>query len=546
MKSELLLATALGSILLAAESKAQAPQGFYNGGVNTCSLSGPAASPYISTCYGYLNGVPTFFAWQPPGSNKTLNFANGVGSGNNGNLYTGMSIDILGNVYVPTPSGTLYMQGAVSAGGTTGTAGQVLQSTGAGVQWGAGGSGGATALTGAVVGTGTGTIATTFGTFSAGGVLFGNAAVGAAVPGFIAVGTGLSLSTSGTLTAPGGVGTVLDVVCGIGLAGGTITVSGTCSIAAQGADTLFGNPTGGSAVPEAVTLGTFLSFTGTTLNVSGVGTVTSITCNNGLTGGLITTTGVCSLAPINAHSLFGNPSSSSAIGTSVAVGTGLSLSAGGTLNSTGTGTVASVTFNCGLTASTNPIIATGTAFLASIANGDVMANISGSSACAGAVTGSNFLDAAFGSTQGDILYRGASGWAVLAPSATAGLPLAGNGTGANPSYQMIGRHPAYVADSNFTAATATIVVNPHWSWSGTGTITDVYAIVATGTMVIALEDAGTTLTGCGAITVTSSGTDVICTGGNVPTLHDAIQLVIVSATSVTEGYSVQWNEVTPL
>ncbi len=43
------------------------------------------------------------------------------------------------------------------------------------------------------------------------------------------------------------------------------------------------------------------------------------------------------------------------------------------------------------------------------------------------------IDAAFGSAQGDILYRGASGWAALPPG-TSGQVLQSGGSGANPSW----------------------------------------------------------------------------------------------------------------
>lgn len=51
---------------------------------------------------------------------------------------------------------------------------------------------------------------------------------------------------------------------------------------------------------------------------------------------------------------------------------------------------------------------------------------------------SAMLDRAFGSTRGSILERGASGWTIAAPSATAGLPWASGGTGADPSYGVLG------------------------------------------------------------------------------------------------------------
>lgn len=43
------------------------------------------------------------------------------------------------------------------------------------------------------------------------------------------------------------------------------------------------------------------------------------------------------------------------------------------------------------------------------------------------------LDAAAGSTRGAVLYRGASGWAILAPG-TAGTVLTSGGAGADPSW----------------------------------------------------------------------------------------------------------------
>lgn len=51
---------------------------------------------------------------------------------------------------------------------------------------------------------------------------------------------------------------------------------------------------------------------------------------------------------------------------------------------------------------------------------------------------SAILDQALGSTRGAILERGLSGWGIVAPSATAGLPWISNGTGADPAYQLLG------------------------------------------------------------------------------------------------------------
>lgn len=65
--------------------------------------------------------------------------------------------------------------------------------------------------------------------------------------------------------------------------------------------------------------------------------------------------------------------------------------------------------------------------------GTLKANTGASSAAPSDVAPSAFLDAAFGATQGNVLYRGASAWASLGPG-TAGQVLTTGGSGANPSW----------------------------------------------------------------------------------------------------------------
>ena len=69
----------------------------------------------------------------------------------------------------------------------------------------------------------------------------------------------------------------------------------------------------------------------------------------------------------------------------------------------------------------------------SISNNQVMANISGSSTSAYGVGVSALLDSVFGTTQGDILYRGSSLWSALAPG-TSGYVLTTQGASANPQW----------------------------------------------------------------------------------------------------------------
>ena len=76
---------------------------------------------------------------------------------------------------------------------------------------------------------------------------------------------------------------------------------------------------------------------------------------------------------------------------------------------------------------------TGALTLSTIASGDVLANTSGSTGAPVATTASALLDNAAGSTQGDVLYRGASGWAALAPGSS-GQVLSSGGASANPSW----------------------------------------------------------------------------------------------------------------
>jgi hypothetical protein len=98
----------------------------------------------------------------------------------------------------------------------------------------------------------------------------------------------------------------------------------------------------------------------------------------------------------------------------------------------GAGTVLSVGSGTGLTG--GPITATGTLSLAPIASGNVLANTSGSSAAPIPTAVSLLLDTVFGSARGDVLYRGASGWAALVPGTTGQIFTTG-GSAADPSWQ---------------------------------------------------------------------------------------------------------------
>lgn len=95
-----------------------------------------------------------------------------------------------------------------------------------------------------------------------------------------------------------------------------------------------------------------------------------------------------------------------------------------------TGTVTSVATGTGLTGGT--ITTTGTVSFAAIASHRLLANTTAGSAAPSASTISDVLDF-IGATRGQILYRGAASWSVLAPG-TAGFFLATGGAGADPSW----------------------------------------------------------------------------------------------------------------
>lgn len=97
---------------------------------------------------------------------------------------------------------------------------------------------------------------------------------------------------------------------------------------------------------------------------------------------------------------------------------------------TGTGTVTSVATGTGLTG--GAITTTGTISFASIADQRILANTSGSSNPPVATQMTTLLDI-IGSTQGQVLYRGASNWAALS-AGTNGQFLQTTGAGSSPQW----------------------------------------------------------------------------------------------------------------
>lgn len=101
------------------------------------------------------------------------------------------------------------------------------------------------------------------------------------------------------------------------------------------------------------------------------------------------------------------------------------------VSASGSGTVTEIDTGTGLTG--GPITGSGAVSLATVADGSLLANLSGGTLAPGATTLSALLDYVLGNTQGSIIYRGASIWADLTPG-TAGQILETGGASANPSW----------------------------------------------------------------------------------------------------------------
>ncbi len=243
-------------------------------------------------------------------------------------------------------------------------------------------------------------------------------------------------------------GTVTSVGTGTGLTGGPITTTGTISVANLGIDTaqlaasgvtlakmanfaavsLMGNPTGSPAAPSAITLGSGLSFSGTTLVAAGSGgtvTTVSVVTANGVSGTVATATttpaitltlGAITPSSVNASGTLGGSNFS---GSSSGTNTGdQTITLTGAVTGSGTGSIAS---SFGLIS--NP------GLLGTVSTG-------GTSAPSG-ITLTALMDPSIGSTQGDIIYRGASVWSALTPG-TSGQVLKTLGASANPAWASTG------------------------------------------------------------------------------------------------------------
>ena len=182
--------------------------------------------------------------------------------------------------------------------------------------------------------------------------------------------------------------------------------------------------------------GNFLRGDGTWSSPAGAGTVTSVGSGTGLTGGPITGSGSLSLA--NTTVPAGSYGSTTAVATFTVDAQGrLTAAANSTITPANIGavpTTRTITAGTGLTGG-GDLSANRTLSFANITSQTILANTTGGSAAPAGATLTSILDM-LSSTQGAIVYRGASTWAALG-FGTNGQVLKTQGTGANPTWSSL-------------------------------------------------------------------------------------------------------------
>lgn len=196
------------------------------------------------------------------------------------------------------------------------------------------------------------------------------------------------------------------------------------------ASSLLGNPTGLLANGQGITLGATLAFSGTALQTAAMTGDVTTSANSFATSIAANAVTYAKFQQVAASSLVGNPTGSLANAQGVTLGATLAFSGTALQTVAHTG---DVTTSANSFATTIAAGAVSLAKMANLAANSVIGNNTGAPATPVALTASQVLDLV-GSTRGNVLYRGATGWAVLAPGGT-NTVLTGAAAGADPSWQ---------------------------------------------------------------------------------------------------------------
>lgn len=194
------------------------------------------------------------------------------------------------------------------------------------------------------------------------------------------------------------------------------------------------------------------------------------------------------------------------------------------------GSVVALTAGAGILLTPDPIIETGSIALAPIADHTLLANISGGALAPSSTTLTALIDNAIGNTRGDILYRNASAWVVLAPGTTGQL-LQTKGAAANPAYTTA-VYPDTTTANQLLYSSATNVIG---GVIGANSASLVTSLTGVPTWLGPLTSGQLIIGSTGAIPVAASltaGTGVIITPG------------AGSITITSTGGGLTWSEVT--
>lgn len=369
-----------------------------------------------------------------------------------------------------------------------------------------------------------------------------------------------------------GVGTVVQVDTGTGLTGGPITVSGTVSIASNGVtyalmqqvsanNRLLGNNSGAAGNVSELTASQALDMIGTTrgsllyrgasgwtiltpgtsgylLSSSGAGadpawaapaaSVTNVATGSGLTGGPITSTGTISVntngityalfQQVAASSIVGNPTGALANAQGITLGATLAFSGTALQTAALTGDVTASANSFATTIAANAVT---NAKLAQMATQTIKGRNTVGTGNAEDITATQALDW-IGSTQGTVMYRGASAWAALAVG-TAGQVLSTNGAASNPTWiNQAGGSTTQVQYNNGGVA---LGGSANFTWNnGTSTLT-----VNNG----AITMSGTTKLNNVTVTAPASAATLTLGSGKTVTVSNSLTLAGTDSTTMT-------------